>query len=269
MPHSHQIAAETLEQIRACIPAIRSLDSDEQQLLCEIIYRGIVRQVLRDIWQVWNYDGPDPREALLELLDPSVFQSDCAGNRVTSNIQTRHWREWYPGLDNNESTLGEILDSLPGFTADEIPALVRIFENPESPIALAGACSLEQHDAIHVLLGRGLVDQDEAFIIGFTAGASRDPLTEPERLAYHIALQSYQEPYRIKGKDLLAFDLGVKAGTICGCSQLHALDVPRIRHRKLGELRAELGIDVKILREFYQLEKLIIPGTPASLRLPV
>jgi hypothetical protein len=90
-----------------------------------------------------------------------------------------------------------------------------------SPLALTGACTLEQHDAIHVLLGRGLVDQDEAFTIGFTAGTSKEMLTEPEKDAYRVALQAYEEPYRIKGQDLLAFDLGVKAGTIIPCTRIH------------------------------------------------
>ncbi|HEY6564311.1 MAG TPA: hypothetical protein VIY86_07420, partial [Pirellulaceae bacterium] len=181
MPQSREIADETVRQLLDHVTALRRLSGEEQRLVGEIVYRGLVRQVLRDIWQVWNYGGPDPREALLDLVDPEAIQTDYAGHAVTSNTATPHWREWYPGLDNGTLTLGAVLDTLPGFTADQVPPLVRAFENPTSPIALTGACSLEQHDAIHVLLGRGLVDQDEAFTIGFTAGTSKSDLTEEEK----------------------------------------------------------------------------------------
>ncbi len=269
MPSSRQIAAETYQQLLAHVPMLHRLDETEQQKIREILHRGIVRQVLRDIWQVWNYDGPDPREALLELVDPHAVTTGSDGHPMTANTSTRYWREWYPGLDNGDLTLGEVMDTLPGFTPDEVPPLVRLFENPASPVALTGACTLGQHDAIHVLLGRGLVDQDEAFTIGFTAGTSKQRLTESEKDAYRVALQAYEEPYRIKGKDLLAFDLGVKAGAICPCTQIHTLDLARCRPRRLQELRSELGIDIRLLHDFYRLEQRIIPGTPASLRLPV
>lgn len=269
MPDPQTIADETLDQLLEHLPSLRSSSRSERQLAREIIYRGIVRQVLRDIWQVWNYEGAEPREALLDLVDPAVIQTDFQGQPLTCNIDTPHWREWYPGLDNADWTLGSVLDKLPGFAPEDVPPLVRVFENPSSPIALTGACTLEQHDAIHILLGRGLVDQDEAFTIGFTAGTSKADLSEDEKNTYRIALTSYDEPYRIRGRDLLAFDLGVKAGTFCPCSEIHTIDVPRLRDRRLGEIRQELGIDVKILRDFYQLERLILPGTPASIRLPV
>lgn len=269
MPQPRDIAQETVDELRTHLPPLSSLTPDQQKLAEEIILRAVIRQMLRDIWQVWNYAGPDIRESLLELIQPEVLLRDAFGQPVTANQEAKHWREWYPGLENDSQTLGEVMDRLPGFAADEIPALVRLFENPESPIALTGACTLAQHDAIHVLIGRGLLDQDEAFTIGFTAGTCKEQLTEDQKQAYRVILQAYAEPYRIHGKDLLAFDLGVKAGIVSPCRNIHQIDVSSMRLRRLGDLREEVGIDVELLRGFYRLEQQILPNTPASIRLPV
>ena len=266
MPSPRAIAAETVSELAAHLPAVGELGPDDRRLAEAIVYRGVMRQLLRDIWEVDNHtDGPS--EALLRSIDPDAVQRDPEGRPVTANTATPHWREWHPGLDNDGQTLGEVMATLPGFPADAVPALVRLFENPASPVALAGACTLPQHDAIHVLVGRGLVDQDEAFVIGFTAGAD-STLGQADVEAYRVALSSYAEPFRIVGRDLLAFDLGVQAGRVAAGRDLHALDVDAYAGLPLGEARRRLGVDPDVLRDFYRLEQRVIPGTPASLRLP-
>jgi hypothetical protein len=51
-----------------------------------------------------------------------------------------------------------------------IPLIIRLFENPSSPIALPGKISLHNHDCLHIILGLGVSPAEEAFIIGFTMG---------------------------------------------------------------------------------------------------
>ena len=53
---------------------------------------------------------------------------------------------------------------------EDISWLVWLIENPKSPFHLHGAVTLHDHDHIHVLLGRGQANDDEAFVIGFTMG---------------------------------------------------------------------------------------------------
>lgn len=267
MPTPWEIAQETLAQLIDELPALASLSAAERERAEAVLQRGVMRQLLRDIWEVDNYSG-EARHALLKLIDREAMLTDPSGTLVVANDRTLHWREWYPGLSNDDETLGAVLDRLPGFTAEQVPALVRLFENPASPVALLGACTLEQHDAIHVLIGRGLVDQDEAFVIGFTAGAV-DGITDVQLEAWRTGLASYVEPYLITGSDLLAFDLGAQAGKVSRASNIHEIDVAAHRDTPLGELREQLGIDPSILRDFYRLEQRVIPGTPASLRLPV
>lgn len=266
MPSPHDIAIETVLELRRSLSL--DLSAADERAAVSVVLRAVHRQLHRDIWQVYNNDLPDPREALLDLVDPDVLATGPAGGPIVSNRNTRHWREWSPGLDTDDLTLAEVLETMPGLPPHEIPDLVRLFENPASPVALIGACSLAQHDALHVVLGRGLLDQDEAFVIGFTAGTCRPRLTDAVRGAYRIALASYQEPYRVLGRDLLAFDLGVKAGTVSRAQNLDQIDVEALASRPLGALRAELGVDPDLLRGFYRLEQAVLPNTPASLRLP-
>ncbi|MEM9140867.1 MAG: hypothetical protein AAGB15_13660, partial [Pseudomonadota bacterium] len=74
------------------------------------------------------------------------------------------WNEWSPGLDTDDMTVRQVLATMPRSDPNDVPAIVRKYENPESPDRLPGAISLDRHDCLHVILGRGLHVQDEAFI---------------------------------------------------------------------------------------------------------
>jgi hypothetical protein len=128
--------------------------------------------------------------------------------------------------------------------------------------------NLKNHDMIHVLLGRGLLDQDEAFVIGFTMGSTK-AVSPLERWFFKVAVSRlYPEPYRISKKTLAAYDLGLEAGEECGVKNLHLVLREDMLDRPLGETRRELQIDANRLRRFYARERAALPGTLASLRLP-
>ena len=274
MPTPQQIAEETYEAICEQIPEFAALPDAAKKRAHHLIQFGIQREVQRSLHEVWNTTGDATlRAALLKRIDGKILSTDFEGNRLESNLDTPHWTEWYPGLDNDDARLGDVLDRLPGLDAKDVPSLVRLFENPQSPIALPGAVSLALHDIVHILLGRGLVDQDEAFVIGFTAASDKPDIRDEEVEAYKVGFESYEEPYRITGQDLLAFDFGIQAGRLCAeknskLNTLLQMDVEAARDRTVGELRAAYGIDQATLRTFYALEQQVIPGTPASLRLP-
>jgi hypothetical protein len=186
---------------------------------------------------------------------------------TTVNGSTKWW-EWLPGLDNDDRTLREVLAELPAAPPAAIPWIVRLFENPRGWLRLHGAVSLENHDAIHVLLGRGLLDQDEAFVIGFTMGSTKAVSRLEQRFFKFVVSNLYPEPYRISRSLLAAFDLGVEAGRECGGRNLHLIHREEMLDRPLGEVRRDLQIDTRRLRHFYARERAALPGTLASLRLP-
>ena len=178
------------------------------------------------------------------------------------------WRDWNPTLDNDQLTLGEVYESLSGFPPEAIHPLVCLFENPDSPLAFPGAASLRRHDCLHILLGRGLLGQDEAFVIGFTMGTSEISSAQVwafKKIAKHI----YPDIYRMSSEDLVAYDLGFGYGSRHGRREIAEFPFGQNFNRPLGELRRELGLNKRNLRATYRLEQILLPNTTASRRLPV
>jgi hypothetical protein len=178
------------------------------------------------------------------------------------------WRRWLPGLDNDALTLREVLATLPAAPPSAIPWIVRLFENPAGWLHLHGAVDLAHHDRIHVLLGRGLLGQDEAFVIGFTMGSTKRLSWLEQWFFKFVAAYLYPEPYRIPWPTLAAYDLGVEAGRSLGVKNLHLAVGDDRLDRPLGEVRRGIGIDPDRLREFFAREQAALPGTAASRRLP-
>jgi hypothetical protein len=212
--------------------------------------------------------SPDP-QTLLTRFDAQAALVQAAGEAKTSDTRTDNWWEWFPGLDNDARTLREVLAELPAAPPGDIPWIVRLFENDRGWLRLHGAVSLAHHDMIHVLLGRGLLDQDEAFVIGFTMGTTR-AVSRLERWFFTLALSRlYPEPYRISRRMLAAYDLGLEAGREFGVRNLHLALREDMLDRPLGDTRRDLRIDTQRLRAYYAREREALPGTLASLRLPV
>lgn len=183
------------------------------------------------------------------------------------DTQTRSWKRWHPGLDNDHLTLREVLATLPAAPPGAIPWIVRTFENPRGWLRLHGAVDLANHDRIHVLLGRGLLDQDEAFVIGFTMGCTKAVSRLEEAFFKYVVSHVYPPPYRIPQRILAAYDLGLEAGRAMGVPNLHLTLHDDMLDRPLGALRREVGIDTERLRGFYARERAALPDTPASMRL--
>ena len=98
---------------------------------------------------------------------------------------SEHLKTWICKLADDQRTLRHAFDSLMsvGNSQDEVPLIVRLAENPEYHFSglgfFKGRVTLEQHDDIHIILGRGLTLMDEAFVLGFTMG-STDRVTTHE-----------------------------------------------------------------------------------------
>lgn len=177
------------------------------------------------------------------------------------------WRDWNPGLDNDHLTLGEVLETLPAANPSDIPWLIRLLENPASPVALPGAITLARHDAIHVLLGRGLRPQDEAFVIGFTMGASSHCRTWQKQLFKWVARFFYPGPYRFSVDHLMAYDLAFGTAERSAAADLEYFPFERFMDLTIADLRKRLGIDRLKLYATYRHEQIILPGSASSLRL--
>ena len=198
-----------------------------------------------------------------------MTQSDQMQFDNAASMPAVTWRSWFPGIDNDDRTLREVLATLPAAPPQAIPWIVRAFENPRGWLHLHGAVDLHGHDMIHVLLGRGLLGQDEAFVIGFTMGATKAVSRVEAGIFKMIASRVYPHPYRIPWRTLAAYDLGLEAGRELAAPNLHRRLRDDMLDRPLGETRRTLGIDTRRLRDYFARERRRLPDTAASRRLPI
>jgi hypothetical protein len=183
------------------------------------------------------------------------------------------WRDWHLPLSRGDLTLGQAMDDLArvGAGQQEIPFIVQLMENPRYDIPgldlIHGAVDLKNHDAIHVLLGRGLLQKDEAFVIGFTMGSTRKVTGFEERLFTLIAKRFYPGIFRFDDEDVRVFRDAVRLAWICGGRALDKVDFQSVRDRTLADLREALGIPEGLLAAYYAIEARRFPSAPESIRL--
>jgi hypothetical protein len=265
------LVVQTLERFESLHPITKITEDPRNQtrnafsnLLLEIIKQE-TQACLADSHQLGR-DGFLSQTA--KLADPESLFLTLDGKKVDSNIQTRYWGHWFPGLSNDDRKICDWLAALPGAIDADIPEVVRRLENPSSPTALPGAVTLGRHDVLHILLGRGLLDQDEAFVIGFTMGNASQYRDDDGILMRQALANWYPEPFRIGGSKLQVFDLGVQAGKSMGIPDIAQIPIENLGSRSLADARQELQISTDLLRSFYHQEKQSIRNSLESGRLP-
>ncbi|MEO1239078.1 MAG: hypothetical protein AAFW64_05340 [Pseudomonadota bacterium] len=180
------------------------------------------------------------------------------------------WDEWQPGLDTDDMTLAAVLATMPAANADDVPEVIKKYENPESPDALPGAITLERHDCLHVLLGRGLHVLDEAFIIGATIGAASDINNDHIETFIRVSTTEYPKHWRFEEAHIASYRLGVGyAQDNMNGFDLHLTPFENDPWQSMlvGEIRSKLGLAKEEMRAYYRKEAHLVPGSRATLRL--
>ena len=113
---------------------------------------------------------------------------------------------------DSQKTLKEALKEFSVDKPEDIPWLVRLLENPASPVALPGKISLLGHDCLHLLLDRYVTSSDEAFVIGFSMGNDRNTKPWHLKIFKFFSRYLYPDPYKFNSQDFYSFDLGFKYG---------------------------------------------------------
>lgn len=182
-------------------------------------------------------------------------------------------RNWVIPLSRGDLTLRAARELLApvALQPGDIPFLVRLVENPEFDVPgielFNGAVSLPVHDQIHLLLGRGLLAKDEAFVIGFTMGSS-DRVTDTEEKLYGIFSRFlYPKGYRFSDEDFRVFRDAVRLGFVSDCRSLAQADFAALQDLTLREARRLLGIEEDLLRAYYAIERRRYPQSFESQRL--
>ena len=111
---------------------------------------------------------------------------------------------------------------------------------------MTGAIDLYNHDIIHILLDRGMLNRDEAMVIGFTMGNSETTSSWVRWLFEFCARYLYPVSYRFNEYDLLEFERGFAYGYTRSRRNIHLakFDVKR----DIEEIRKEWGIELINIR---------------------
>lgn len=149
----------------------------------------------------------------------------------------------------SDKTLKSVYQRMNLDNQSNIPLIIRLVENPSSPIALPGKISLHNHDCLHIILGLGVSPAEEAFLIGLTMGNDDSTEIWHVRLFQFISRFVYPPKYRFDHQHLNIFDLGFEYGKT-------------LKYRNLNQIEFNCFYDltIKELRELFDIDYL---GNPA------
>ena len=183
------------------------------------------------------------------------------------------WKDWHIPYSQGGLTLRQAHDSLSALGAkqQDIPLMVQLVENPRFNIPgfdiFHGAVDIRTHDFIHIILGRGLLAEDEAFVIGFTMGSTNQVSTLEEKLYALISKHLYPKLYKFNDLHIRIFRDAVKLGFISDCQRLDKIDYDRYLDWKLEDIRKDIGLESELILAYYHIEKRRHPKSKASRRL--
>lgn len=147
-------------------------------------------------------------------------------------------------VDLNTYTLHDAIQLLSVDCQTDIPLVVWLIENPNSPIALPGKIDLYGHDCIHTILNQSSHTLPvEAFVLGFTMG-NDDRTRRIHQLVFKfVASTFYPRKYRFAWKHFRCFDEGFIYGRSLAFRNLNRLDFTTYQHQTVAQLRQQFGLD--------------------------
>jgi hypothetical protein len=182
-------------------------------------------------------------------------------------------REWFIDLRDDKQTLADAYQNMQAIALkqESIPLLVQLVENPKYDIPgidiFSGATDLATHDYIHILLGRGVLPKDEAFVLGFTMGSTNRVGEWEEKLYGLFAKYLYPKHYRFNDEDFQVYKDAVRLGYISNCQPLNEIKFPELAHMTIAEVRNTIGLEADLLQAYYNIEAKRYPQSYESQRL--
>jgi ubiquinone biosynthesis protein Coq4 len=150
---------------------------------------------------------------------------------------------------SDQLTLKKAYSQLPGDLPQDIPFLVWLFENPDSPLPFPGKISLKSHDYLHLILDLDLSCQSEAFVVGFTMGNDVGSHRVFITLFKLVARFLYPQKYRFYLLDIQYFGKGLRFGQDLPRKNLNACIFEDFKEDTLKDIRGDLEINIQKLRQ--------------------
>jgi hypothetical protein len=182
-------------------------------------------------------------------------------------------RNWHIPLYHDNLILKEVYKHFKSMSAgqEKIPLIVQLIENPKYSLPgvtlFNGATDLKTHDYIHILLARGTLPKDEAFVLGFTMGSTSKVSTTEEKLYELCSKYLYPKVYQFSDEDIKVFKDGVRLGYISRCKALDTINYKELENFTLKEVREQIQLEKPLLSAYFEIEKANFPNSFESQRL--
>ena len=128
---------------------------------------------------------------------------------------------------------------------------VWLIENQKSPISLAGAVDLYNHDIIHIILNRGMDVKDEAMVIGFTMGNSESSSGLSKWLFLLCARLLYPDGYRFSAEEVKEYNKGYSYGMTRRKRNIH-LEKFNV-NEDVADIRRRFGVNTIDIKDYPNL----------------
>lgn len=156
--------------------------------------------------------------------------------------------DWQAHVEAGDRSVKEMLPFVMLDSQPEVPFIIWLLENPNSPVALPGKIDLYGHDCLHLLLnyvGHSLTE--EAFLLGFTMG--NDIKTNRLHVwIYKFASAClYPLKYRFNWCHFAAFDDGFRQGRAASVLNINTCDFRSYQHWTIAQLRQHLKLSPKTI----------------------
>jgi hypothetical protein len=181
-------------------------------------------------------------------------------------------QDWHVPFHQDSMSLQAALESVPPSSAlMEMPLMLRLQRDPVlsflGQLVFRAGLDKHQHDCIHILLGRGLLALDQAFVLGFTLGSSKKGSVPEHKLHGEVGRHFYKNASLFSESESVVFKDGIKLAYLSFSAPLDSFDFTPWHDQTLRQLREAIGLEPELIQAYFAVEKHRYPYELASQRL--
>lgn len=182
-------------------------------------------------------------------------------------------QDWHIPYTKDDMSLRSALESISEIrTYHHTPPLMLTLaeqsQQQENPV-FDERLDLQQHDCIHVMLGRGLLHADEVFSIGFTVASSIKVSTSEQHFYAKFGKRIFTLIGELTEYETIIFRDAVRLAYISACLALDKFDFQPWLDESISKVRDVLGLEAELILAYYAVEQSRYPNNIASQRLLV
>jgi hypothetical protein len=179
---------------------------------------------------------------------------------------------WHIPFHQDLLRLRDALASVPPpANLSRVPLMLRLQRDPDlsflGQLVFKAGLDQHQHDCIHILLGRGLLPMDQAFVLGFTLGSSKKGSLPEHKLRAEVGRHFNKNVPLFSEAENAVFKDGIKLSYLSFCAPLENFDFTPWHDLSLRELRQAVGLEPELVLAYYAVERHRYPHALASQRL--